>query len=220
MTTEADTGDTTLAPDDAFAVLGNETRMDILQELGEADGPLSFSELRHRVGVRDSGQFNYHLNKLVGHFIENSDQGYDLRQAGRRVIEAVLSGAVTEAPVVERTQIDWTCHYCGAPSLTMNYRQEQVGTYCSQCEGTYQGSSEATEGALPAEQDRLGYTDLPPAGVHGRTPKEVLETALTWYHSEMVTVSRGICPRCSGPVTGDSVGPPYRGCLRKLVYLW
>ncbi|MEF8801746.1 MAG: helix-turn-helix domain-containing protein, partial [Halolamina sp.] len=114
MTTNADTSETMLAPDDAFAVLGNETRMEILQTLGEADEPLPFSELRGRVGMRDSGQFNYHLGKLDGHFIKDTDGGYALGQKGSRVIEAVLSGAVTDTPVLDRTPVDMSCYCCGA----------------------------------------------------------------------------------------------------------
>lgn len=92
MTNQSDIGDTTLTPDDAFAVLGNETRLEILRSLSDADGPVSFSDLREHVGMRDSGQFNYHLDKLVGHFVTQADDGYALRQAGDRVIEAILSG--------------------------------------------------------------------------------------------------------------------------------
>jgi len=56
MTTDADGSESsTLSPDDAFRVLGNETRMEILRALGDADGPLPFSELHDRVGTRDSG---------------------------------------------------------------------------------------------------------------------------------------------------------------------
>jgi len=114
-----------LSPDDAFAVLGDETRIEILQTLGEADAPLSFSELREHVGTSDSGQFNYHLNKLKGHFIRKADIGYMLSQAGTRMVEAVLSGAVTEAPHVGLTEIDASCHYCGAP-IAVIYREPQT----------------------------------------------------------------------------------------------
>jgi DNA-binding HxlR family transcriptional regulator len=53
---------------EAFEVLGNEIRTAMVLELADA-GPLSFSELRERVGVTDSGRFNYHLEKLVGRFV-------------------------------------------------------------------------------------------------------------------------------------------------------
>lgn len=52
-------GNTTLAPDEAFAVLGNETRIRILQVLGETDGPLPFTELQDLVGIRQGAQAEY-----------------------------------------------------------------------------------------------------------------------------------------------------------------
>lgn len=85
-----------LPPDEAFAVLGNETRLAILLALEGTDDELGYSELKRQVGVYDSGRFNYHLNKLLGHFIEGSDDGYRLRDVGRRAAQAVV--AETFAP--------------------------------------------------------------------------------------------------------------------------
>jgi hypothetical protein len=75
-------------PADALSALGDETRLAILRALAEADGALSFSELRRRVGVRDTGRFNYHLAKLREHFVRESEAGYELGPAGTRVIAA------------------------------------------------------------------------------------------------------------------------------------
>ena len=197
MTDATEPDATTLAPDEAFSVLGNETRIEILQTLGNAHGALSFSELRERVGMRDSGRFNYHLGQLTGHFVTQADTGYELRRPGKRVVEAVLSGAVTEAPMIERTEIDWACHYCGARPIEMEYREEQVGVYCTECEGMYGGSNDKGAAALPAERNRLFYSHLPPAGVFGRSPEEVLLAAATWTNAELVLLAHGICPRCS-----------------------
>lgn len=83
--------------------------MAILQTLAEADDPVSFSELRDRVGVSDSGQFNYHLGKLDGHFVEAAEKGYQLRQPGRWVVGALLTGAVTHDPTVDRATVDFDC---------------------------------------------------------------------------------------------------------------
>lgn len=94
-----DPGDTAadqLAPDEAFAVLGDETRMGVLGALGELESPVTFSDLYDRSDADDSGAFNYHLDRMVGHFVERTDEGYRLAPAGRRVVESVLSGAVTE----------------------------------------------------------------------------------------------------------------------------
>jgi DNA-binding transcriptional ArsR family regulator len=68
-------GGTMPAPEEAFAVLGNEIRLEILQRLGEADEPLAYSELFERMDYDDSGNFSYHLDQLVGHFVGRSDGG-------------------------------------------------------------------------------------------------------------------------------------------------
>jgi len=187
-----------LSPDEAFAVLGNETRMEILQALSDAGEPLRFSALHDRVDIRDSGQFNYHLEKLVGHFVHETDEGYELSQAGSRIIEAVLSGAVTESPEVEPTPVDESCHYCGAP-VTVRYSEERVSLYCPECRGTYGGSSDRPAG-IPADYGYLGGLALPPAGVQGRTPGEVFRAAWTWGNLEILSMACGICPRCSAAI--------------------
>lgn len=200
MATESDDADTTLSPDDAFAVLGNETRMDILQTLAEAEDPLPFSELRERVGVSDSGQFNYHLDRLVGHFLEDTEDGYRLRRAGERIIEAVVSGAVTETPVIESTEVDWPCSQCGAPT-EVSYQQERVAASCTECPGLYAGSSETH--AVPdelLEHGYLGEASLPPAAIEGRNASEVFRTAISWDFLERIARSKGICPRCSAAI--------------------
>lgn len=196
---------TVLSPDEAFSLLGNDTRIRILRVLGEAETPLSFTELRDRVGIRQGQQFNYHLDKLVGHFIRKNDTGYVLRQAGRRVIEAVLSGIVTEDPRFERTEVEkWPCQYCGAPT-EVRYRQERVERYCTECVGLFGEGSTRKVPDMPREEGDLGYLDLPPAGIQDRTAQEIWEAAITWTYSEMLVTGNGVCPRCSAPVTHDVV---------------
>lgn len=183
-----------LTPEEAFGLLGNEIRIGVLQALAE-DEPRRFSDLRAAVGVEDSGQFNYHLDQLTGHFVVRNGDGYRLRQPGRRVIQAVLSGAVTESPHMDVTPIDWGCHLCGAEPIEIDYRDEQVGVYCRECEGIYGGDRDAT--LPPAARERLYYMHLPPAGMAGRSPEEVYLAASRWTNAETVTAALGICPRCS-----------------------
>lgn len=188
-------GEDPLAPDEAFEVLGNEIRMEILQTLAGAQNPLPFSELRDRIGVSDSGQFNYHLDRLVGHFVGDTDTGYDLKRAGERVIEAVLSGAVTSAPTLEPTRIDKNCGYCGA-ALEVSYSEGAVPYYCTGCAGLF-------EDRTPFETDEFGYLgsgSLPPAGVQGRSATEVAKAGWIWAGLEILGQASGVCPRCSGPI--------------------
>lgn len=78
-----------LPPDEAFAALGNETRIAILLALEGRGDALSYSELKRQVGVYDSGRFNYHLDRLLGHFVDGTSDGYRLRDVGRRAAWAV-----------------------------------------------------------------------------------------------------------------------------------
>lgn len=199
---EAPAEPTMLSPDEAFSVLGDETRMDIVQNLGEAGGAVPFTELRDHVGLQQGSQFNYHLNKLVGHFVEKTDDGYDLTQQGRRVVEAILSGAVTESPVLEPTALDQACYHCGA-AVEVGYLQERVGLYCTECDGNYGDSADRDDVVDDTESGLLGYLRLPPAGVQGRSAEEVLAAAFTWGDLQFMARGSGICPRCSAALEGS-----------------
>ncbi|WP_227131682.1 winged helix-turn-helix domain-containing protein [Halorubellus salinus] len=74
-------------PVDPLEVLGNEVRVRVLRALADADRPLAFSELRRRSDVRDTGRFNYHLDRLTDYFVDATDDGYVLAPEGSRVVD-------------------------------------------------------------------------------------------------------------------------------------
>jgi DNA-binding transcriptional ArsR family regulator len=200
MTNRTDGAETsTLLPDDAFAALGNEIRVEVLKQLGTTEGPLSFSELRSRLGMDDPGQFNYHLGELKGHFIRDTDDGYELRKTGNRVVEAVLSGAVTDAPILEPTRLDAPCPYCSA-DVEISYHEERLSTRCTECAGSFAGSESSTRAFGMPPYGTIALFYLPPAGLQSRTPRGILDAAFKWTHLEYVTLAAGICPRCSGTI--------------------
>ncbi|QPV61769.1 helix-turn-helix transcriptional regulator [Halosimplex litoreum] len=80
-------------PAEAFDVLGDQTRLSILRALADADEPLSFTRLRERCGVADSGRFSYHLRRLCEYFVRETGDGYELGHAGSRVIAATGDSA-------------------------------------------------------------------------------------------------------------------------------
>ena len=75
---------------DEFQLLGDETRLAIVRELATVDEPVRFCVLRERVGIADSGRFNYHLGKLRGSLVVTDDDGYRLTHAGERLAQAVV----------------------------------------------------------------------------------------------------------------------------------
>lgn len=185
-------GPSPLSPDAAFSVLGNEIRIQILQTLGEADGPLTFTEIRNLIGLKRGGQFNYHLDQLVGHFVIKSNAGYELRAPGRRVVKAVLSGSVAESPATEREEINQACQLCGAP-IEVRYHEEAVETFCTECSGMW-GSHETIEDGY------LGRRLLPPAGVEDRSSEAMYRASWTWTNLDFFAMASGLCPACSATV--------------------
>lgn len=186
--------DSAMSPEDAFDVVGEDTRIQILKALGEADEPLAYSELRDRIEY-DSTNFHYHLKRLDGHFIRKTEAGYTLQQAGGRVVKAILSGVVTENPVLDRTPVETPCFLCGG-DMELRYQQEVVGLFCADCGGTRAGPGARTEKAQrPA--DVVGTLGLPPAGVYDRTPSEILRAAEVWTVTQGQAVARDVCPWCS-----------------------
>lgn len=180
-----------LSPDAAFSVLGDETRLRILRTLGEATDLLSFSELRERLGRPDSGQFNYHLGKLEGHFVRKTDAGYELTRVGEDVISVVIAGTVNADPSIEPTVIDALCPLCDAP-VEITYGDNQLNCSCTACDGIF-----PTDDASRT----LFWFGLPPAGVEGRTAEEVFHATLTHTFHEIATSRAGVCPDCSGRIT-------------------
>lgn len=195
MTTTADWVDDNPSADTVFSSLGNETRLQILRTLGEADGPLSFTELRDRIGIHQGGEFNYHLDKVVGHLVKKTDEGYVLQGAGRQVVQAVFAGVITGDPVTGPISTSVKCPYCGS-GLVVDVHQEHLSVFCTGCDGRRPNES----GPETANLGSLGIMWLPAAGINGRTPKEILETASVWSNLECVAVANQICPRCSAPV--------------------
>ncbi len=202
-TAEPDPG--RLSPDEAFAALGNDHRVRILRALGAADGPLALSELYDRLEIADSAQFNYHLGKLVGHFVHKIDEEYALARPGERVIEAILSGAVTDDPTLDRTPVEAACSECGS-RLAIQWRNGSVELFCSSCEGRWNQSWGRVGGPESVPPGYLGRYPFPPAGLEGRSPSEVLCAAYVWSTLEQTAVAAGVCPRCGAAVeTGLSV---------------
>lgn len=202
MPTETESGPSTvISPQEAFAVLGDKTRLEILHALGEADDPLTYSELFDGIAYDDISNYSYHLDQLIGHFVDKINEGYILRRPGERVLEAVYSGAVTNDPVRELTRTDRPCPFCSAP-IEVGYEQERVTMHCPDCQGLF-GRADSENDRF-SESGNLGFRPLPPAAIDGRTTAELHDVSKTWTALTVHATSRGICPRCSGTVV-DSV---------------
>lgn len=172
------------SPDDAFSILGNETRLEILLELAEEVGDgLPFSELRKRVGVEDSGRFNYHLDKLSDGFIDKKDGTYRIRPSGLAVVSAVHAGTYGEDVGEHTAESPWACPECER-QLRIRYEDDLLFLECE-------------------EHDvMLGYP-TPPGAYSGRSLEELADVVSKRTISGVNLARQGICPRCWGRTTVD-----------------
>ncbi|WP_115862879.1 winged helix-turn-helix domain-containing protein [Halorussus litoreus] len=168
-----------LLPDEAFELVAHETRFRILVALNEADEPLSFGEVRERVGVDDPGQFNYHLGKLTDRFVRNDDDGYQLAAPGWRLVGAVLSGGYTKALESEPIETGVPCSFCDG-EMELRFEDEKIEMECRECEET--------------------YTNIPiPAGIfEDVAPEDAAKVVDSWLKRLHASADYGFCPNCDG----------------------
>jgi predicted RNA-binding Zn-ribbon protein involved in translation (DUF1610 family) len=174
------------SPESAFSLLGDETRITIIQALWELSedsrGKTSFSALRDRADVADSGQFNYHLGKLVGTFVRRDKDGYELTYAGWRIIGAILDGTYTKRADIDPFEIGMSCFACGS-SVEASYENEQFVVRCPNCEETM-----------------LRFA-FPPGVLEGRPREELAGASSNWIRAQLSFTVNGICPNCAGVIT-------------------
>lgn len=169
-----------LPVDEAFELLAHETRVRILEALKTVDGdPLAFAELRRKVGVRDPGQFNYHLGKLTPRFVRNGDEGYELTSAGGQVVGAVLSGGYTKALDADPIPMDASCLECGGQMET-HLQEDRVKVTCTECGSDY------------------ANIDIPPGILDGWSREEVPAVISRWLKRLAQATEYGFCHNCDG----------------------
>lgn len=183
-------------PDELFAVLGNELRMDTLLALWERYDPLTddeavpFSELYDAVDVDDTGQFNYHLEQLQEHLIEKVDDGYTFQPVGLTIVQSIIAGAGHQADSTPRP-VDAICRRCGADTY-LTYQDSRIFHVCTECAGSFADAS-FPDGAIWGQR-------APPAALRSRDP-EALFAALVWREfPRMAHLSAHVCPQCAGPL--------------------
>ena len=186
------------SPEAAFSVLASETRLAVLLELatvthehGSGAG-LTFSELRRRVGVEDSGRFNYHLEQLQEGFIEKDGEEYVARYPGLAVVSAVYAGTYGGSGLDEDDQtarLETNCP-CGEP-LTITYESGD-DLVAFRCE---------THGLMTS-------FPVPPGAASDRSLEALGSVAIDRMLANMYLATRGVCPRCWGVIdVAYPVGP-------------
>lgn len=171
--------------DAAFAAVADPTRIAILRALAayvrETSEPVCrFSELRKRAGVDDSGRFRYHLNRLEGHFIEKSEQGYQLTSAGGEIVAAILAGRYIDHEQLGATPLDSNCSLCDA-AVVGTYEEGRIEVEC--------------EGGHP-----LLSWPLPPNAATTAGVDDLARLATSLIVHAVDLALQGVCSQCYGPV--------------------
>ncbi|RKD95052.1 ArsR/SmtB family transcription factor [Halopiger aswanensis] len=182
-----------------FEILAHPTRLRILAVLVDrrktSTEPLDFAELRRRVGMRDSGNFNYHLEKLRGRFVKGTDDGYRITAAGLQVVAAALAGEYDAGEPLGPTRLEDECPVCAEP-LTARYADGMLTVSCSNEHGFRNAVARRT--------------------VEERGLVDAVEVLTITTHKDLKLACDGLCPVCHGPlewaderVTAEGLDPDF-----------
>lgn len=214
----SDGGTEATPPEDAFAALGHEIRLSILWALFERYEPtarpgglmqfeiepLSYSALLERLDIDDHGKLNYHLDKLLDRFISRTSEGYELTDAGMKLVQATIAGSILETPTFPPTGVGIDCPLCGAP-VEIEYDDGAVRARCSRCPGPRPRPGQPS--------GTLFRIDFPPNGFRRTSLAAVLDAAHLFAQNGFMTALEGTCPFCAGEthVSVDACGDHRQG---------
>jgi DNA-binding transcriptional ArsR family regulator len=172
-------------PNEVFALVGNETRAAIVRALGQAGGrdaarvTLSFSELRERVDVDvRSSQFNYHLQQLIGSFVEHVEDGYRLHRVGMTLYRTIVAGTFTRQELLDPIEVGVDCYFCES-AIEATYEDAQFVVQCSGCDHAYIRML------------------VPPSAVGTEDEGELLARVDQFNRRDLLAYSRGVCSMCA-----------------------
>lgn len=174
-------------PEEVFTALADETRLKILQALWDVDPQsATFSELREAVGMRDSGRFNYHLDKLLDWFVTKTDGDYQLTQAGKHVNGAIASGIYTGHGTIDPIEVNSSCRVCSGDH-TLQYENEVARIKCDSCPASW---------TVP----------VPPAALAGYDREDIPQVVSQYFRTKFQQIINGFCSYCNGQMQ-PTVGP-------------
>jgi hypothetical protein len=182
--------------EEAFALLGHEIRLNILRAFFQMYEPvdpeslpdvrdqrsLSYGELMKEVEMKDSGKFNYHLEKLQGVYIEKVDAGYVPTASAIALYEAMVANRPTET-VPADFSVDGKCPNCDS-RLRGEYEQEFLSVDCPTCDLFWGATYRFPKNGLAVREDENVFNVL-----YNRM----------MYHVGLART--GQCPSCAGNTT-------------------
>lgn len=167
----------------ALDLLSNETRFEILRTLAtqrftatDASG-MTFSELFEAVDTDDSGNFNYHLKKLLDSLVTKDGERYCLTHGGVQVFSSLQ--ATTYAPGYESQSIplDQSCPLC-ANALAATYEEGFLEIGC--------------------EDHVVLEIYVHPSWIDSLSTDDFLARVSLLFHHYIEKIVDGFCPLCHG----------------------
>jgi DNA-binding transcriptional ArsR family regulator len=166
----------------ALDLLSNETRFDILRALAtqrfdETDATgMTFTELFEAIETDDSGNFNYHLKRLLDRLVTKEGEYYRLTHGGIQLFSSLQ--ATTYAPGYEEViPLDQSCPLCQG-ALRATYREGYLDIGC--------------------EDHLLLETYVHPTWIGSLSTDEFLRRVSVILHHQIEEIVTGFCPLCHG----------------------
>jgi hypothetical protein len=186
---------------EAFATLGDPTRIEILRTFAEAADErepsresrmptLSFSEVYERADVDSTSRLSYHLDELDGKYLRGTDEGWRFTFAGNTIVRLVLSGAYAGGIDFDAIETSGECLYCAAESLTARVEDRVLVFVCGNCDA------------------KMGGEPVTPAQVRERDPESLVESTTTRTVCLFRQFREGVCGECGGVVDRRVEVPP------------
>lgn len=180
---------------ETFELVSHPIRVEILRALADAfaDDPtdpfLEYSELRTEVGMRDKGNFNYHLDRLEA-LVLNGPDGYAITNVGLQVVSALTSGSFDSEWTWGPVDVPGRCFFCEHP-LSLRYEDGNLMLTCG---------TDAHTLVFPVSPSLLdGDSDA---------TADVLDRVAVSLYRQSVQLRHGICPECQGTVTPELAPEP------------
>ena len=121
------------------------------------------------------------MKKLRGHFVEKTEEGYQLNYAGAEMAASILTGVYTDSETLGPVELDSTC---------------------IDCDGTAIGRYEDGILSVVCENDHLLFQwGLPPNAAADATVEKLVELATTLVVHAVELSLLGTCPKCYDTMT-------------------
>ncbi len=176
---------------DVFRELSDPIRIATIAALVKAErigeDPLTFAELRRVVDIRDSGRFNYHLQKLHPRFVRSTEEGYRVRYAGLVAYSLVQARTAPEDETRLEGYVDRSCPICGE-ALFAEYAGDRFELACT--------SDECYSGQLYGGP-------ISPAVAADSTIEELLTLSESYFSNTIGMAQDGYCAECWGSMSID-----------------